>query len=170
MTHRFFGFGSLVNTRTHNNLDMRNDVITGWRRIWRKTHLRDIAFLSAEPVTGGEVWGLSAAVPNQDWTALDAREAGYARINLTPDTALYSVQKDNFDHSTRGVILLSYLDVVIQGYEDRFGPAGIAHFFDTTDGWDVDVIDDRTAPQYPRAQDVPTDLQRMVDQHLAAKM
>ena len=32
-------------------------------------------------------------------------------------------------------ILLSYLDVVVQGYLAEFGEAGVARFFASTDGW-----------------------------------
>jgi hypothetical protein len=47
-------------------------------------------------------------------------------------------------------VLLSYLDVVVQGYLQEFDEAGVAHFFDTTDGWDAPLLDDRTHPHYPR--------------------
>jgi len=49
-------------------------------------------------------------------------------------------------------VLLSYLDVVVQGYAREFGAEGIDHFFDTTDGWSASILDDRENPIYPRHQ------------------
>ncbi|WP_420860477.1 gamma-glutamylcyclotransferase [Algirhabdus cladophorae] len=168
---RFFGFGSLVNTRTHSYPDPQNSKIDGWARVWRKTVLRDIAFLSVEPSPASQLWGLSARVPDGNWADLDLRETGYKRLQITANTAIYIVDETILDPKPRGKILLSYLDVVIQGYLDRFGPEGPAHFFETTQGWDHEIIDDRSKPIYPRAQTIDPTLQNSVDAFvLAAQM
>jgi hypothetical protein len=60
-------------------------------------------------------------------------------------------------------ILLSYLDVVLQGYLHRFGVDGARAFVATTDGWHAPVIDDRAAPRYPRAQRLTGDEAAFVD-------
>jgi len=64
--------------------------------------------------------------------------------------------------------LLSYLDVVVQGYEQVFGEAGVAAFFASTDGWDAPILNDRDAPQYPRHQPLATVQRDLVDHHVDA--
>jgi len=63
--------------------------------------------------------------------------------------------------------LLSYLDVVVQGFVHEFGTAGAKAFFETTDGWDTPVLDDRAAPIYPRAQTLSAEEQALTDRLLA---
>jgi len=175
--HYVFGYGSLVNTRTHAYPDARRARLAGWRRVWRGTPLAAQAFLSVEPAEA-EIHGLVAAVPDADWAALDAREHGYDRKGIVdgidhdlPDTAavqVYAVPGRHHLPEDRSPILLSYLDVVVQGFTHQFGRDGAAHFFATTAGWDRPVIDDRRAPLYPRHQRL-TDAERAaVDRHLAA--
>ena len=65
-------------------------------------------------------------------------------------------------------ILMSYLDVVVQGYLREFGERGARDFFATTDGWDTPVLNDRAAPRYPRAQVLTGAETALVDALLAA--
>ena len=159
MTPSFFGYGSLVNRATHDYPAARAAQLLGWRRTWVRTDLRDVVFLSVKPDPGTSIDGLVAQVPGGDWSALDLRETGYDRIPAdgqisiaTGPIAVYQVpehsQRTGGDHA----ILLSYLDVVVQGFLREFGQAGVEAFFATTDGWDTPVQDDRAAPLYPRAQ------------------
>jgi hypothetical protein len=62
-------------------------------------------------------------------------------------------------------VTLSYLDVVIEGFWTEFGPAGVARFFESTTGWAA-VLDDRSAPSYPRARPVARALRDMTDSYL----
>ena len=159
----FFGYGSLVNRATHDYHGPARASVRGWRRAWRHTALRPYAYLTAVPSAHDTIHGLIAAVPGADWAALDAREFAYDRIDATPhvshdrtgtrDVAIYAIP----DHASADVtdahpILLSYLDVVVQGYLREFGPSGPDHFFGTTDGWHAPILDDRAAPIYSRAQ------------------
>lgn len=176
--HYFFGYGSLVNTRTHTYPDARRARLVGWRRVWRGTPLAPQAFLSVEPADA-EIDGLVAAVPDADWAALDAREHGYDRQgvgdgiahDLPGDTAVqvYAVPDRHHLPEDRSPILLSYLDVVVQGFLHQFGQDGAAHFFSTTAGWTRPVIDDRAAPVYPRHQSLTVAERAVVDRHLAAR-
>ncbi|NHX28262.1 gamma-glutamylcyclotransferase, partial [Escherichia coli] len=75
----FFGYGSLVNRATHDYARAYPATVRGWRRAWRHTRLRKLAYLSAVPDAAGEIDGLIAAVPGHDWAALDARERAYLR-------------------------------------------------------------------------------------------
>lgn len=160
MTHPlFFGYGSLVNIATHSYPNAQNATLTGYRRVWRHTSQRPIAFLSVEPHAGTDIQGIVAEVPQGNWTALDLRESGYNRSDVTGLTthdgppnpvAVYAVT--DWHPSDAHPILLSYIDVVVQGFLHRFGPAGAQAFFDSTAGWAAPITDDRDNPLYPRAQ------------------
>lgn len=177
MTHPyFFGYGSLVNQDTHTYPNARRATLQDWRRAWVRTDDRDVVFLTAVPAPGHQIDGLVAVVPDADWVALDQRESGYERISSdgkvthTGDPiaqiAHYAVAADNMRNGGQHVILLSYLDVVVQGYLREFGSDGVQSFFDTTDGWDTPILNDRPAPKYPRAQVLTPAETQLVDQHL----
>jgi hypothetical protein len=104
-----------------------------------------------------------ARVPNGDWAALDQREWAYDRVLASSaithavaqelEIAVYAVPE--WRHTvptTRYPILLSYLDVVVQGYLHHYGEAGVDRFFETTMGWESPVLNDRARPRYPRHQ------------------
>jgi hypothetical protein len=123
--------------------------------------------------------GLIADVPHGDWAALDAREHGYSRIasgaavvhprDPAPQISHYSVPRETWLNGAENHILLSYLDVVVQGYLREYGAGGVADFFATTDRWDTPVLDDRSAPLYPRAQALTRQETALVNQHLALR-
>ncbi len=173
----FFGYGSLVNSATHDFPDPTRARIRGWRRAWRHTDLRPAAFLTAIPDPGCEIEGMIAHVPNDDWGALDQREWAYDRVPATEsvthpvarplDIAIYAVPVERHtDPGENFPILLSYLDVVVQGYLREFGSAGAERFFATTDGWQVPVLNDRARPRYPRHQQLSAQETGFVDSHL----
>ena len=174
----FFGYGSLVNVSTHVYGRHAPARLDGWRRVWRHTPIRDMAFLTAESCDGVWVDGLIAAVPGADWAALDDREQGYDRVPVAAgithqaedagEIAVYHIPADKHGPADESrPILLSYLDVVVQGYLQVFGATGGHHFFDTTAGWTGPVLDDRAEPLYPRAQVLSADETRFVDLKLA---
>lgn len=175
MTPYFFGYGSLVNRRTHSYPQAMPAHVKGWRRTWKGTALREVAFLTAEPDSRGEITGLIAAVPDADWAALDVREAAYARhrvgminhgADMDLDVQIYAVETRHVD-TTDHPILLSYLDTVIQGYLHEFGEDGATSFFETTGGWHHPIRDDRANPVYPRATDLTAHERAFVDDNLA---
>ncbi|QEW18880.1 putative protein involved in cation transport [Marinibacterium anthonyi] len=176
----FFGYGSLVNRATHGFTDAHPARIRGWKRAWRYTTLREVAFLTAVPDPAAEIEGMIAHVPGNDWSALDEREWAYDRHRVTDQVihkvpralsiAIYAVP----DHSQHvpdipHPILLSYLDVVVQGYLQVFGEDGARRFFDTTEGWDSPVLNDRAEPHYPRHQVLTAAERDFVDAELAAR-
>ncbi|AHC99607.1 gamma-glutamylcyclotransferase family protein [Leisingera methylohalidivorans] len=171
----FFGYGSLVNTATHNYGGARPAQLRGWRRAWVHTDLREVAFLSAVPCRDSVIDGLIAEVPAADWAALDEREFAYERLPAsdrvqhglagTPEVSVYAVAPGQQKGVTdRHPILLSYLDVVLQGYLRVFGEAGLQGFVATTDGWDAPVLNDRAAPRYPRHQVVTAAERKLFDE------
>ena len=162
-TAYFFGYGSLVNRHTHIYAPAHHATVQGWRRAWRVAADRQVAFLTVIRDEDCAIDGLIAPVPDGDWAALDLRETGYDRMPLTVglsheaadagEIAVYHIPADKHGPAD-GVrpILLSYLDVVVEGYLQVFGAEGGRHFFDTTAGWDGPILNDRAAPRYPRAQ------------------
>ena len=163
-----------MNTATHLYAPSERVRIQGWRRIWRQVAHHPVAILSAVPDTGSAIDGLIAPVADNNWAALDAREQGYDRLTLSSDAlpqshhhhtiAIYAVPASIADANPhKHPILLSYLDVVLQGYPQQFGPQGAEQFRATTDGWDRPILDDRAAPQYPRHQTLQTPQSTGVD-------
>lgn len=159
----FFGFGSLVNLGTHIYTDARPARLSGWRRTWVRSNARPLAFLSVTRAPGNAIDGLMAVVPGADWAALDEREYCYVRVDVSgeishdlnpaPQVALYQVPEENIaPESCQNLIPLSYLDVVLRGYAQVFGEAGVHDFMASTDGWEVGILDDRATPGYPRHQ------------------
>lgn len=173
----FFGYGSLVNLATHDYHDPRPARLRGWRRVWRQTRLREVAFLSVEPHAETVIDGIVARVPGADWEALDAREHAYVRRDVSRavshdaapgPTAVYQVAEGHIaPASANGPLILSYIDTVVQGFVQVHGEAGAARFFATTTGWDAPVIDDRAAPRYPRHSPPGHAERALVDHHLS---
>ncbi len=175
----FFGYGSLVNRATHGFLDAHPARLSGWRRVWRHTDLRPVAFLTAEPAPGVEIDGLIAHVPGDDWQALDARENAYVRSRVTAqvthavdrplEVQVYAIPEGlHGAPDERHPVLLSYIDVVVQGYAREYGAAGVDRFFATTAGWDAPILDDRAAPLYSRHQELTKEERALADAGLAA--
>ena len=116
-------------------------------------------------------------VPPQD-TALETRESAYRRhsighqISKRPgqraDTDVFAIPKSiQCQPGENSTLLLSYIDVVVQGYFRMFGEPGVQDFFDTTAGWGAQIINDRAAPIYPRHQLLSDKETTMVDDGLA---
>ena len=159
----FFGYGSLVNRKTHHYENAHRASATGWRRAWRYTVHRQVAFLTAVPCNDSRIFGLMAEVPNGDWIALDEREYAYDRVGATGhvdhdldlphEVSIYAIPEgQHYAPTPDHPILLSYLGTVVQGYLNEFGEDGVRAFFDTTDGWDAPILDDLSEPIYPRTQ------------------
>lgn len=173
----FFGYGSLVNRATHAHAPAFPAKLRGWRRVWKSTVLRPVAFLSAEPDGASEIDGLIAHVPAADWTQLDIRERAYVRHDVSAlcdhaaGQARIEVYAVSAEHGAapdvNHPILLSYIDTVAQGFADVFGEAGALGFFHTTAGWGGPVINDRAAPHYPRATRLSAAERTFVDEALA---
>lgn len=173
----FFGYGSLVNTATHHFTDAHPARARGWRRAWRHTDLRPVAFLTALRDPDCTIEGMIAHVPDDDWHALDMREHAYARVSAcedvdhaldhAPAVALYAIPPDAHGRPDKAhPVLLSYVDVVVQGYLRSFGAAGARRFFETTSGWDAPIMDDRAAPIYSRHQVLSAEERGFVDDEL----
>ena len=167
----FFGYGSLVNRDTHHFQNVELARLRGWRRVWRHTVIPDPT---------AEIDGLIAPVPAADWAALDEREGAYDRVAAheqvthslahRPEIAVYTIPEGKHGAPDETCpALLSYIDVVVQGYLREFGEAGVKRFFDTTDGWEAPVLNDRADPVYPRHRVLTADERTLVDDLLAER-
>ena len=169
----FFGYGSLVNRATHGYAPCHPARLVGWRRAWAHTDGRGTPFLTGVRDAGSGIDGLVALVPRGDWAALDEREEGYLRHPVAVEgvvraAQVYAVPAETVVVQDRPApILMSYLDVVVQGYLREFGQAGAEGFFATTDGWEIPVLDDRALPRYPRHQVLSGAERALVDRLLA---
>jgi hypothetical protein len=173
-----FGYGSLVNPATHGYGALHLATLSGWRRTWHHTTLRDLAYLSATPDPDASIQGVILTAPIAD-PALENRESDYDRhdvahqtshsLDLRPDINVFAIPaRVHCTPAPASGLLLSYIDVVVQGYFHLAGQAGVQDFFATTHGWGAPIINDRAAPIYPRHQSLSAHEFALVDENLAA--
>jgi cation transport regulator ChaC len=171
-TIAYFGYGSLVNLGSLRTpyISAHRVTLTGWKRAWLARPkvegsfaIEDgLAFLSVVASPGAQIDGLLITDHASSLASLDEREALYSRVDVdekdldhhdepivTDDRFLY-VADEPAAHS-EAKILRSYLDVVMQGYLQQFGKAGLARFMQTTLNFDCPILEDRDEPLYPRA-------------------
>ena len=176
-TQFIFGYGSLVNQATHDHNTALVARLSGWKRIWRHTQASPAAFLSTEPDADYDIDGLILQVAHGN-PELERREQAYERADVTDRTSHnYSgpahihtytlVREPDTSVTLDRPILLSYLDVVVQGYFREFGEDGVDHFFETTQGWNTPILDDRAQPAYPRHQKLKPEETELTDSWLA---
>lgn len=169
MARHYFGYGSLVNAGTRQPGEVAvNAVLTGWRRTW--AHFYDMPprgpgrSLSIREDAGCQIAGAVVEIQQGTLARLDERERGYDRLELDGSfielsngeklDSIYvyrSRSTEPADAWNSHPILRSYMDVVMQGYQDNFGAEGLADLMATTDNWVGAVRHDRAAPIYPRA-------------------
>jgi hypothetical protein len=171
MPNSFFGYGSLVNFKTHTYQNTRPASLRGWRRVWVQSSERNVSFLSVTPDPLSVISGVIADVADIGWVALDQREAFYDRLEITtpPHAGVQLYKASTTAVSTQNLgqpILLSYLDCVTQGFAQLYGEDGVRNFFRSTSGWDTPILNDRAAPIYPRACALSLKETTLVNDHI----
>jgi hypothetical protein len=171
-TFTVFGYGSLVNRATLPPfLSARPMRLEGWRRGWRASGETDsgagVCSLSARPAAGYACDGLAITFERAIWPVIRRREFRYDVVRLEDGTVVFQAERaiDRFgddDHPLH----LSYVDVVLKGFLIEFGAAGVARFMAETEGWHAPILDDRSAPRYPRAQQLEASERALVDKML----
>lgn len=184
----YFGYGSLVNRQTRPAGEEASSAhLVGWRRVWnhRVTHPhrgQPCTSLSIEPssdvtVNGPQsvspvgIDGVIVRLPRHELEQLDAREAGYDRLELplsdfrlsdelarqldeqgTQCIMVYRSQERNRCMADeQHPVLRSYVDCVMAGYLQRFAASGLQDMVASTRGWELPVLNDRAQPFYPRS-------------------
>lgn len=170
----YFGYGSLVNLDSLRTpyISAHRARLTGWQRVWLArprvegsfAAIDGLAFLSAERNDEAEIDGMVIVDHRTSLPDLDEREALYSRVTLTStdvefldgspldeDDELFLYVADPPAVAGKASILLSYLDVVMQGYFKHFGEDGLKRFVETTANFNCPIKDDREEPLYPRS-------------------
>jgi glutathione-specific gamma-glutamylcyclotransferase len=171
-TVAYFGYGSLVNELTWLQSERRHPArypveIQNWAREWG--HCYDtpggpVCVLTAAEQAGSRIQGILIRCDAADLAQVDAREAGYDRVELPRRDVLSSaddlperlyIYKSNSTHYRPGNvdfrIWYSYVEAVLHGFLAVFKTEGVDEFIRSTRGWTVPVIDDRDNPQYRRS-------------------
>jgi glutathione-specific gamma-glutamylcyclotransferase len=171
-TVAYFGYGSLVNELTWLQSERRhperNPVeIQNWTREWGhcySTPHGPVCVLTATERAGSRIQGILIRCDAADLAQIDAREAGYDRVELPRGDVLSFVDdlpeklyiyRSKSTHYRPGNadfrIWYSYVEAVLHGFLSVFKTEGVDWFIRSTGGWTVPVIDDRGNPQYRRS-------------------
>ena len=180
----YFGYGSLVNARTHRTrvIHCERAHLGGFARRWQERSepaRHPVSFLSAYPAGAGagELSGLLVFDRAENLPAVDRREHGYDRVRLDrsqlrldrngadlPDLEYHVyVARPPAGGGARHHILQSYLDAVLQGYLHQYGEHGARGFVESTGAFDTPIVRDRAAPLYPRAVKLAPDETDLID-------
>lgn len=171
-TIAYFGYGSLVNLGSLRTpyIDAHRVTLTGWMRSWLSrpkaagSFAADdgLAFLSVVANEETEIDGLIITDHKSSLAALDEREVMYSRKSIPLDALRFHDSSPELESyflyvadqpaaTQQSHILRSYLDVVMQGYLQQFGEAGVHRFVESTLHFDIPIKEDRDHPMYPRA-------------------
>lgn len=181
-----FAYGSLLNKNTWSfKAELELVSLKGWVRQWRQIVQLDkgkICALNIYPNSNSIIEGILLKVDDATELSLSGREIGYektilagkdiieqnTKINRTNETTIAYIgsKPTTLWASNEAPILLSYIDVVAKGYFDLFGWDGVSNFFNSTQGWNLPILDDRDEPIYPRATKHDKKFQNFVNQQL----
>jgi hypothetical protein len=174
----YFGYGSLVNRQTRAaNTRAYAVTLSGWVRQWKHcidTPAGKLCALAAVPRDDAEIDGVVVLDDRAGLAATDRRELGYRRERvLIPrfdgdtDAVEGYIYVSNAPYnrwaSEQYPIWRSYVDCVLAGYIDVWGEDGARRFIASTEGWDGPILDDRSAPKYPRAVQLEDALRASID-------
>ena len=127
------------------------------------------SLLTAHRAPDAAIDGLLVIDLAENLPAVDAREFRYHRRDigladlefhagapgLPPDLEIglhvYEARTGHPPAPGCSPILQSYLDTVLQGFLNEFGPGGVHRFVAETDAFHMPIHEDRHAPLYPRA-------------------
>ena len=168
---KIFAYGSLLNKSTWSfEASLELVILKGWVRQWRQIvplKKGNICALTISPDPNTSIEGILLKVDKETENLLNGREIGYSKTILSPDELVNQCANDQLINdaavtytantstnkwaSEEAPILLSYVDVVAKGYYEIYGWQGVVEFFNTTQGWNLPILNDRKDPIYPRA-------------------
>lgn len=148
-----FGYGSLANLHTHDYSPISFTSLHGYERVWVTSATRNHAYLSIRAATKGAIEGVILSVPNDALPALNEREKGYMRIDVSDSLQTpmkpCSTYLRNETVDSPAPILYSYLATVLSGFYELGGTDAAQAFLTTTKNWGP-ILMDENDPQYPR--------------------
>jgi len=185
-TQFIFGYGSLINTASRNStagaatvaIPVRVSAAFGYVRTWNDRAPSVFTALGLRKPGAGEsamtINGVLYPVEGDDMTKFDAREAGYARLEV-PLADIEAVSWQSLPHEGHiwvyvparpgGVpgeglpapdaafpLLESYIDIVIEGGLE-YGPDFARELIETTMGWSQYWLNDRELARRPWVHD-----------------
>jgi hypothetical protein len=197
-THFIFGYGSLINTASRNStagnpipaIPVRVSAAFGYIRAWNDRSPSGFTALGLRVPSPGEqattINGVLYAIDGDDMTKFDAREDGYARLEV-PHADIEAVSWQTIPQtghiwtyvpvrpgSVPGVglpqpdaafpLLESYIDVVVEGGLE-YGPDFARELIETTANWSQYWLNDRELARRPWVHDSKY---AVVDQMLAS--
>jgi len=186
----YFGYGSLVNRDTRPPDEQAFCArLRGWHRVWGHRSGPAVGrppscSLSVEPGVAGTrgIDGVLVSMPLEALPVLDAREAGYDRLTLpatefdlpeglgVDEIQVYRSKAEYRMPASPGQpILQSYVDCVLAGFLRVYGEGGLDDFLLSTRGWEGTIENDREAPRYPRAVELPGALRARFDRLVDAR-
>ncbi len=178
-----FSYGSLVNPDT---LDFSAKAyparVKGYCRSWGhcvSLHGFNLRALTVVKRKFCEIEGVVLVADESIAQILNKREIGYKPVRVTPvlkdenyqhyaeNSYLYIGKKEFQDlHNVNYSIPQSYLDCVLDGYLKLGGTKSAFQFIESTDGWDVPIMNDRNSPKYPRALELTDNRIQEIDRIL----
>lgn len=130
----------------------------------------------------GGIDGVVVSLPIEALAVLDARESGYERLTLpatdfelpeglgADEVHVYrSLPENRLPATPAQPILQTYVDCVLAGYLRVYGEGGLDAFLSSTNGWEGAIENDRAAPRYPRAIELPAPLLAHFDRMVGAR-
>ena len=185
-TQFIFGYGSLINTPSRNAtagapvpaIPVRVSAAFGYIRTWNDRSPSGFTALGLRKAGSGEdgmtINGVLYPVEGDDMAKYDAREAGYARVEV-PHAAIEAVSWQSIPQQghiwayvpvrpggTPGVglaepdaafpMLESYIDIVVEGGLE-YGPDFARELIETTADWSQYWLDDRELARRPWVHD-----------------
>lgn len=177
-----FGYGSLMNKASrmltgHTGRSVPaivHGMVRSWSKIDDTYRVSPVAVVEGD----GEVNGVLLEVDDIALEEFDLREAGYHRIQVSPDNIecedgfntdqpvwIYVVNESNAP-CLNSPIVMSYVDTVLAGCLE-ISDAFARHFVEHTQGWHHPLENDRESPVYKRVAGVEPHHQERIDELIA---
>lgn len=180
----YFGYGSLVNANTLRTSYIASlpATLNGWLRMWdmptgTQFDGQTVSLLTARRDDNQHLDGVIVFDLAENLAEVDKREHQYQRHTLkvddfnVPDILsqtnceiyVYEAIETDIPPQQKPPILQSYLDAVLQGFLMVYGEEGVKRFVHNTANFDTPILQDREAPNYPRAVNLSSSEQALFD-------
>ncbi|MDC8832397.1 gamma-glutamylcyclotransferase [Alteromonas gilva] len=191
--HIVLGYGSLMNgdsRRRHSDIPHQGIEVEifGFERAWitrSQSEMQTYVGATAKP----DSWLNAQLVPTLLDPALQKREQDYQFTPVALEQLNFELESDVTKRLTEWLsqrdiwiceslamqppepdfpVNQSYIDTCLAGCLELGGMAAAQRFIDSTRGWDHNRCNDRSDPRYPRAANVSSEMQAVIDTMLQA--